>query len=154
MAGEKPAPMRAQNVKNTIEKFPPSNKIFFLRPRRRRRGRGHHRRQSSAEELVIKQKEQWCASGGGGGSEKHLNVIRVVAAVDSRCCLASFHLNHQNKTTEEQKDEHREFAALPSLPWSLSPIFGINPNKSVATFVEGFNRGSVGSAREPLWMEV
>lgn len=139
--------MRAQNVKNTIEKFPPSSKIFFLRPRRRR---GRHQ---SSELVIIKEKEQWCASG-GGGSEKHLNVIRVVAAVDSRCCLASFHLNHQNKTTEEQKDEHREFAALPSLPWSLSPIFGINPNKSVATFVEGFNRGSVGSAREPLWMEV
>lgn len=134
-------------MKNTIEKFPPSSKIFFLRPRRRR---GRHQ---SSELVIIKEKEQWCASG-GGGSEKHLNVIRVVAAVDSRCCLASFHLNHQNKTTEEQKDEHREFAALPSLPWSLSPIFGINPNKSVATFVEGFNRGSVGSAREPLWMEV
>lgn len=141
--------MRAQNVKNTIEKFPPSSKIFFLRPRRRR---GRH--QSSEELVIIKEKEQWCAS--GGGSEKHLNVIRVVAtAADSRCCLASFHLKHQNKTTEEQKDEHRrEFAALSSLPWSLSPIFGINPNKSVATFVEGFNRGSVGSAREPLWMEV
>lgn len=138
-------------MKNTIEKFPPSSKIFFLRPRCRRRGR----HQSSEELVIIKEKEQWCASGGGGGSEKHLNVIRVVAAVDSRCCLASFHLKHQNKTTEEQKDEHRrEFAALPSLPWSLSPIFGINPNKSVATFVEGFNRGSVGSAREPLWMEV
>lgn len=135
-------------MKNTIEKFPPSSKIFFLRPRRRR---GRHQ---SSELVIIKEKEQWCASGGGGGSEKHLNVIRVVAAVDSRCCLASFHLNHQNKTTEEQKDEHREFAVLPSLPWSLSPIFGINPNKSVATFVEGFNRGSVGSAREPLWMEV
>lgn len=135
-------------MKNTIEKFPPSSKIFFLRPRCRRRDR-----HQSSELVIIKEKEQWCASG-GGGSEKHLNVIRVVAAVDSRCCLASFHLKHQNKTTEEQKDEHREFAALPSLPWSLSPIFGINPNKSVATFVEGFNRGSVGSAREPLWMEV
>lgn len=137
-------------MKNTIEKFPPSSKIFFLRPRRRR---GRHQ---SSELVIIKEKEQWCASGGGGGSEKHLNVIRVVAtAADSRCCLASFHLKHQNKTTEEQKDKHRwEFAALSSLPWSLSPIFGINPNKSVATFVEGFNRGSVGSAREPLWMEV
>lgn len=141
--------MRAQNVKNTIEKFPPSSKIFFLRPRRR--GRGRHQ---SSELVIIKEKEQWCASGGGGGSEKHLNVIRVLAAVDSRCCLASFHLKHQNKATEEQKEHRPEFAALPSLPWSLSPIFGINPNKSVAIFVEGFNRGSVGSAREPLWMEV
>lgn len=37
---------------------------------------------------------------------------------------------------------------------SYSAELIINRNKLVAIFEEGFNRGSVGSAREPRWMEV
>lgn len=151
MVYAKTAPMWAQNVKNSVEKFPPSNKIFFrLRRPRRHRCRNHLRRSPSV--VAQKQEDWWCcvkSSFGGGGSERNLNVIRG----NSRCRRASF---NQNKTAEE----HRELLSSPSssnlsaLPWSLSPIAGINPNKLVASIVEGFNRGSVGSAREPLWMEV
>lgn len=155
--------MWAQKVKNTIENFPPSNEIFFLRPRRRRCHRRHHRlvavgRRSLLRSLSVAQEEHCEKSplAGGGGSEKNLNVIP--RADDSWCYPASFH--HQNKTTEHQEQQtHREdyypWTSSSPLPWwSLYPIIGFTPNKSVATIVEGFNRGSVGSAREPLWMEV
>lgn len=157
MVNEKPAPMWAQNVKNTIEKFPPSSKIFFRRRPRRRR---HPHRRSCRNHHLVRGSpsvgEEWCVKrfvGGSGSEKKHLNVIRV----NSRCCRSSSFHHQNNKTTEK----HREFSSSSSPSKSLNPsagslsaLVGINPNKLVASIVEGFNRGSVGSAREPLWMEV
>lgn len=128
-----PAPMWAQTVKIEIENIPPSNKIFFLRPRRRR-----HRCRQSHQEQQQREKSS-CRS---SGSEKHLNVI-----ARSRC-YRPYSLQNQTTTTAQ----HREYSSCPS-PWPLSSL-DINPNKLVAIIEEGFNRGSVGSAREPLWMEV
>lgn len=140
MVIENLAPMWAQIAKIEIKNIPPSNKIFFLRPRRRR-----HRRQSHHQE----QREK--SSCRGSGSEKHLNVIRRrAAALDSRCCRSSSSSsNFENKTTQ-----YREFSPSSSSPRSLLDPLNINPNKLVAIIEESFNRGSVGSAREPLWMEV
>lgn len=122
--------MWAQNEKKSIESFPPLNKIFSFRPRHRR-----HRSPSSAHEV------EQCVSV-SGGSEKNRNVICVAA--HSRCCRAQF---HQNKTEKDCK-----YSLLSSL-LRLDSSIDFDPNKLVATIVEGFNRGSVGSARVPLWME-
>lgn len=126
---ENPAPMWAQVVKIQIKNIPPSNKIFFLRPRRR------HRCHQSYQEQQREKSSCSCS-----GREKHLNVTRAIS--DSWCCRSS----SQNKTTQ-----HREFS---SSSRTLFSSININPNKLVAIIEEGFNRGSVGSAREPLWMEV